>query len=215
MNTDEVKKLYTKKASLYHYFFIDFLGLGRKLKRFFLASNYLRPHLKILDAGCGTGVVTRILYAIMREKKYEKIIFHAFDFTPAMLNVFHKWIANESAKNITLKQADVLDLKNLPSNWKEYDLIVSEGMLEYLPKDKIPQALNDLKQLLKEGGQLLVFITRRNIVTTLLIERWWKANIYEEKEIEQIFQRVGFSEFRFKGFSTMWLNSTIVIEAKR
>lgn len=215
MDTNEVKKLYTKKASLYHNFFIDILGLGRKLKRFFLGSNYLRPHSKILDAGCGTGIVTRILYGIAIEKKYEGMMFDAFDFTPAMLDIFHQWIVNENAKNITLKQADVLDLKNLPQDWKEYDLIVSEGMLEYLPKYKVPEAVSNLKQLLKDDGKLLVFITRRNIVTKLLVELWWKANIYDEKEINQIFQGIDFGEFRLKSFSTMWLNSTIVIEAKK
>ena len=191
------------------------MGLGRKLKRFFLASNYLRPYLKILDAGCGTGVVTRILYAITHKKGYEEITFHGLDFTPAMLNIFHKWILNKGVNNIILKQADVLDLKNLSPDWKNYDLIVSEGMLEYLPKDKISQALNNLKQLLKDGGKLLVFITRRNIITTLLVKRWWKANIYDEEEIKQIFQNVSFSELKFKEFSTMWLNSTIVIEATK
>lgn len=215
MDTNEVQKLYTKKAPLYHHFFIDFLGLGRKLKRFFLKSNYLHSRLKILDAGCGTGIATRILYNIAQEKEYKEITFHAFDITPAMLDIFRRWITDENAKNIILKQADVLDLKNLPLDWKEYDLIVSEGMLEYLPKDKIQQVMNNLKQLLRENGRLLVFITRRNIVTKLIVERWWKANIYEEKEIKQIFQNIGFSEFEFKNFSTMWLNSTIVVEAKR
>lgn len=215
MNVNEVQKLYTKRAYLYHRLFVDFFRWGKKLERFFQKSDYLRPNLKILDAGCGTGIVTRVLYDIAREKGYEGITFHGFDITPAMLDIFREWIAKKRAKGISLEQADVLNLKNLPPNWKEYDLIVSSGMLEYLPKDKMRQALNNLRQLLKKDGRLLVFITRRNVATKLLVELWWKANIYDEKEIKQIFQEIGFSELKYTSFAEKWLNSTIIVEAKR
>ena len=214
MDISEVKSLYTKKAFLYHSFFIDFLGFGRRLKRFFLKSNYLHPNAKILDAGCGGGTVTRMLYEIAHEKEYQNITFHGFDVTPAMLNIFSGWIENKKASNINIVQADVLSLKNLPPNWNQYDLIVSSGMLEYLPKNQIGHALNNLKQLMRSGGTLLVFITRRNIITKLLVELWWKANIYDQKEIEQIFHGTGFSEIRFVDFNKRWLDSTIVIEFK-
>ena len=215
MNTNEIEYFYTKKALLYHRFFIDFLGFGRKLKRFFLRSNYLNPNNKVLDAGCGTGIITRVLSEIAYEKEYKGIIFHCFDLTGAMLTIFRKWIKNEKAQNISIIQANVLNLENLPLDWNQYDLIVSSGMLEYLQKSQIEHALNSLKQLMKNGGTLLVFITRRNIITKLLVELWWKANIYDQKEIEQIFHGIGFSEIRFVDFNKRWLNSTIVIEVKK
>lgn len=202
--------LYTKRASFYHVFFLDFLGVGRRIENFLRQSDYVRSHFKILDAGCGTGNVTRALYAIAHEKGYEDVTFHAFDLTQAMLDVFQRWIKNVGANNIALKQANVLSLEQLPSNWNAYDLIVSSGMLEHVPKDTMRQVLSDLKRLLKHHGKFVVFITRRTIVTKLFIERWWKANTYKEQELQQIFHEAGFRECTIV---KTWWGSTIVIEA--
>lgn len=214
MYTDKVQKLYTKRVSLYHHFFIDFLGWGRKLKRFFNASDYLHANTKILDAGCGTGIVTRVLYAIAKEKGYDDIIFHAFDLTRAPLDSFQNWILKNGAQAIALKQADVMNIKS-DADWKDYDLIVTAGMLEYLPPEKMGQALNNFKQLLKVNGRLLIFITRRSLITKLLVEFWWKANIYHEKEIKKIFKDIGFRKVKFMSMATKCFDSTIVVEARK
>lgn len=182
-----MRSLYTKQSRFYQWFFIEVLGWGKQLEAFFHNSNYLSPNLKILDAGCGTGIVTRILYSIA-EQQVRDIQFHAFDLTPAMLEVFCEWIAEKGIKNIELTQANVLLLEEqLPSHWREYDLVISATMLEYIQKPKVTEAVSNLKHLLKSKGTLLVFVTRRNFLTRWLAQGWWKANVYEEKEIEQIF----------------------------
>ena len=141
---NKIQKLYTKRAALYHLFFVDFLRGGRRIMDFLRERGYLQSHFRILDAGCGTGNATRALYTISRENGYEDVIFHAFDLTQAMLDLFQQWIKKVGANNVTLKQADVLNLDQLPSDWNEYDLIVSSAMLEHLPKDRIRQALSGL-----------------------------------------------------------------------
>src|SRR3990172_12677929 len=67
---DDVEELYTERASFYDRFFINFLGWGRELEAFFRKSSYLAPTSKVLDAVCGTGVVTRSLYKLAAEKGY-------------------------------------------------------------------------------------------------------------------------------------------------
>jgi cyclopropane fatty-acyl-phospholipid synthase-like methyltransferase len=216
METDKVKTLYTKKARFYQWLFIDVLGWGKELEAFFRNSNYLSPSLKILDAGCGTGIVTKILYSIAQQQGFTDIQFYAFDLTPAMLDVFREWIEEQGVKNTELTQANVLLLEeHLPSHWRGYDLIISAAMLEYIQKHKVRKAISNLKHLLKNKGTLLLFVTRRNFLTRWLVQRWWKANIYEEREIEQIFQQAGFSTVRFKPFSPSWRNSIIVVEARK
>ena len=65
MNThDPVRRLYTDRGALYQRLFVDFLGWGRELETFFRKAHYLRPGLKILDAGCGTGIITQVLYRL-------------------------------------------------------------------------------------------------------------------------------------------------------
>lgn len=166
---------------------------------------------KILDAGCGTGNATRALHTIAREKRYANVTFYAFDLTQAMLDLFRQWIRKVQAGNITLKQADVADLKQLPPDWNGYDLIIASAMLEYVPRDTVRQALRDLKRLLNHDGRLAVFITKRNIVTRLCIERWWKTNTYSQKELQEIFLDAGLGEFKIVKF---WWNAMFAIEAK-
>jgi ubiquinone/menaquinone biosynthesis C-methylase UbiE len=130
--------LYTQKAKLYQFFFVDFLKWGKVLETFFQEKAYLRSGMKILDAGCGTGIVTKVLYGLARRKGFDGITFHGFDLTPAMLELFQQWMQKEGVQDIQLQQANVLDLENkLPENWIGYDLIVSSAMLGYIPEEKL------------------------------------------------------------------------------
>ena len=212
----EVQELYTERASFYDRFFIDFLGWGRELEAFFRRSDYLRSNMKILDAGCGTGIITKTLNQLVREKGYEAVTFHAFDLTESMLEIFRQWAKAQAAENIELRQADVLEIESLPSDWKEYDLVVSSTMLEYLPKDRVKDALVNLKRLVKKGGKLLVFITKRSFVTNWLAGKWWKTNTYEMAEVEKVFREAGFEKVEFRSFSSTswWSNYILVIEAE-
>ncbi|MBI2051253.1 class I SAM-dependent methyltransferase [Candidatus Roizmanbacteria bacterium] len=210
MDTSEVQNIYTKKASYYQFLMVDFLGFGMAIEKFFREFNYVGPHFKILDAGCGTGNATRALYTIASEKGYEDVTFHAFDLTQAMLDLFQQWIKKVGANNIILKRSNVLDLEQLPSDWNGYDAVVSTAMLEHLPKDSVRPALRGLKQLLKHNGRLLVVITRRNIINKFIGWRW-KNNTYDKNELQKIFLDGGFSEFKIRNF--FW-NFMFIIEAK-
>ena len=211
----QIQKLYTERASLYQWLFVDFLGWGRELETFFRKSSYLRPDSKTLDAGCGTGIITRILYQLAQEKNYPAASFHAFDLTPQMLGIFRRWITERQATRIETQQADVLELAALPSHWTDYDLIISSTMLEYLPRHQVKTALSNLKVLLKQDGTLLVFLTRRNPMTRWLAETWWKTNTYAESETRMLFQSGGFDHIQFRPFSPGWSNSIMVIEARK
>jgi len=212
---DPIQELYTDRGTLYQRLFVDFLGWGRELEHFFRKAIEIRPNSRILDAGCGTGVITRILYQLAQEKGYEGIQFHAFDLTPKMLEIFRQWITEQEATNVELAQADVLETGGLPAHWKEYDLIVSATMLEYLPKNQVKDALTNLKQLLRDGGLLLILITRRNRLTRWLAGKWWKTNTFEEREIQTLLQDAGFDTIELMDFSPGWSKSIIVVEAKK
>ncbi len=212
-NNYQTEKLYAKRASFYERFFVNSLGWGREIITFLRSSNYLGQKTKVLDAGCGTGVVTRSLSELAREKGYTEIVFHAFDLSPNMLDIFRQWINSQGAKNIEVRQADVLEIETLPSDWKQYDLIVSSTMLEYLPKHRVKDALTNLRHLLREQGVLLVFITSQNPITRWLARAWWKTNLYEAREIQGLLHGAGFDLVEFKSLSSGWSNSIMVIEA--
>jgi ubiquinone/menaquinone biosynthesis C-methylase UbiE len=213
-NNTQVQKLYAKRADFYERIFINFLGWGKELETFFSKSDYIHANCKVLDAGCGTGIVTKTLFQIAKKKDLNDVQFHAFDITQNMLEVFQQWITKEEAVNIKVQKADVLEIENLPSYWKGYELIVASTMLEYLPKPKVEDALTNLKRLLQSGGTLLIFITKRNLVTRWLAKKWWKTNLYRGQEIRDLLYTAGFSLAELRNLSSGWSSSILVIEAK-
>lgn len=215
MKSTEAQNLYAGRASFYERLFVRFLGWSRELERFFQKSDTMQRNSKILDAGCGTGVITRVLYELARKRDYGGITFHAFDLTQEMLDVFHQWAVERGADDIDMRQADVLKMETLPQGWKDYDLIISSTMLEYLPGHKVKEALINLRNLLGTGGRLLVFVTKRNLMTRWLARKWWKTNIYAESEIESLFRDAGFHTIKFGKLSPGWSSSIMVIEAER
>lgn len=214
-----VENLYTKKASFYHKLFIDFLGYRKGLKNFFVNNDYLKPNIKVLDAGCGSGIITRVLTGIAKKKKLKGIQYHGFDLTQAMLDLFKQWISQGNDKNISLTKADVLFLdKQLPEDWQNYDLIISSAMLEYIPKNKVRQAIRNLGDRLKNNGTILIFITKRKLLMRFLINMWWKANMYEKDEIRQMLLDSGFRKVTFKKFLFPYWHLNhwgFIIEAKK
>lgn len=212
-NSDQVQKLYSTRASLYERVFVNQLGWGKALDDFFRRSALLHPSIKILDAGCGTGIVTRILYKIMHEKKFPAE-FHAFDLTQSMLDIFNQEIREQRLENIGLARADVLRLHSLPASWKEYDLIVSSALLEHIPEHQINGALSNLKELLSAEGVLLLFLTRRTIITRLTGKLLWKTNLFEAEHIRAMLERLGFQRVEFRKLQSGWSSHIIVVEAK-
>lgn len=217
MRREDVQALYTRKAGFYHRLFIDFFLYGKGLAAYFRRRGGLRPGMRILDAGCGTGIQTRNLYGLARDQALGGIVFNAFDLTESMLDLFRAWIRRTDARGITLHRADVLRPDQLPADWRGYDLIVSSAMLEYLDREELGRALANLARLAAPGGEIVVFITRRNFLMRWLIEAWWKANMYEKEEILRIFDEAGL-DARLAAFPFPYNHLNLwglVIEARR
>jgi cyclopropane fatty-acyl-phospholipid synthase-like methyltransferase len=91
--------------------------------------------MRVLDAGCGTGAVTLALLDALEQQKASYATIDAFDLTPEMLASCQGSLIARGVTDIRLRQADVLALDDqLPPDWRDYDLILSAAMLEYLPK---------------------------------------------------------------------------------
>jgi ubiquinone/menaquinone biosynthesis C-methylase UbiE len=170
------------------------------IRAWFLASPLLRSDLRVLDAGCGTGIVTLALREALVRRGLTPGAMHAFDLTPAMLERFRRTLRERALEGIDLEQADVLALHALPPSWNGYDLIVSASMLEYLPRTRLSAALRGLRLLLKRGGSFVLFITRRNWLTRPLIGRWWQSNLYDADELRRAFREAGFASIVFRRF---------------
>jgi ubiquinone/menaquinone biosynthesis C-methylase UbiE len=198
--------------------FVRFVRYPQGIRAHFLASPVLRSGLRVLDAGCGTGIVTLALREALLRRGMTPEAMHGFDLTAAMLERFRGTLRAQSIEGIDLAQADVLELQALPPSWNDYDLIVSASMLEYLPRTRLAAGLRGLRLLLREGGTFVLFITRRNWLTRPLIGRWWQSNLYEADELRRALQEAGFASIGFRPFPASFRYLSLwghIIEARR
>jgi ubiquinone/menaquinone biosynthesis C-methylase UbiE len=193
------RRLFTERRDAYDRF-IRAMRYPQGLRAFFLASPLLRPGLRVLEAGCGTGALTLAIYEACAERRIPLGSFHAFDLTPAMLDRLRDRLARHGVAGVELAEADVLQPGGLPASWRGYDLVVSASMLEYVPRDRFVEALRGLRGRLADGGRFVLFMTRRNLLTRFLIGGWWRSNLYTAAELAEAFQQAGFSQVEFVRF---------------
>jgi ubiquinone/menaquinone biosynthesis C-methylase UbiE len=192
-------RLYSERVDAYLHF-IRSVGYPRGLRAVFMKSPALGPDLRILDAGCGTGVTTLAIHSALETRGMSARAIDAFDLTPAMLGRFRATLAASAIRGVRLAQADVLQLDTLPQSWSDYDLVITAAMLEYIPRSTLPKALRTLRERLKACGTLLLFITRDNPLMRLLIGRSWSANLYRQAELRAAFEDADFTEVSFSHF---------------
>lgn len=196
----DARTLFAARAEAYDRF-IRGVRYPQGLRAWFRASPLLgRPRLAVLEAGCGSGALTLALHAAAGARGTALARFDAFDLTPVMLDRLRATLAARGIGGVRLAEADVLRLGTLPADWRDYDLVVSASMLEYVPRDRFVEALAGLRDRLRPAGTLVLFVTRRNPLTRLLIGRWWRSNLYSAAELDAAFRAAGFRTVRFPGF---------------
>jgi len=195
----DARQLFTERPDVYARF-IRAVRYPQGLREFWRGSLLLHHGLRILEAGCGTGALTFAVWDAAERRGIRLGAFDAFDLTPAMLDRLRTSLRRRSFRNVRLAEANVLQLDTLPTDWRDYDLVVSASMLEYVPRERFADALHGLRERLKDGGRFVLFITRRNPLTRVLIGRWWQSNLYTAPELTQAFRAAGFSRIGFPGF---------------
>lgn len=106
----------------------------------------IKPGDKIVEIGCGTGLVLKELLKVTKPV-------YGTDISAEMLERAKNYLADEQY-NATLTQNDILEL-NLPKNY--FDKIISMEVLRYV--DDVPRALQNVKNIMKAHSLFVFTVT--------------------------------------------------------
>lgn len=192
--------LYDRRAGIYDAM-IRLIGHRRRLRRFIEASGALRDGMAVLDAGCGSGATTMAVHDAAARLGVDGVRYRGFDLSGRMLARAEEW-GRQVGADVSFVRTDALSLpEGLPAAWRGFGLVVSAGMLEYLPKDRLPSALSALRGLMADGAMIQAFVSRDTAWNRIVIGGYWKANLYGEDELAQAFAAAGFRDIRIGPFA--------------
>ena len=124
------------------------VGLGQSFRDQTLQIAAIRPGEKILDVGCGTGVLTR------RADGAAGPTGLAIGIDPGQDMIR---IAKENAQRLGSRAAfKVATIENLSFESARFDVVLSSLMLHHLPPDLKQQGLREVYRVLKPGGRFVV-----------------------------------------------------------
>lgn len=124
------------------------LGLGRRFRHETLRHAGIRRGERVLDVGCGTGVLTRLTAEAMGTTGYVAGI----DPSPGMIAVARRnAIATGSGAEFRLAAIEALPFADA-----SFDLVLSSFMVHHLPPDVKRAGLREVCRVLVPGGRLLV-----------------------------------------------------------
>lgn len=113
-----------------------------------LAFLPLEPGLRVLEVGCGTGAVTRIL-----AEKVSPGLVVGLDFSRQRLCAGRKIVAIEGAGNVEFVCGDLFSCGLQEGR---FDLVFSRCLFQYLAGERGRHALEKMKRLARPGGRVAV-----------------------------------------------------------
>lgn len=136
-------------------------GYGRSLDQYFAAHPPpVTRGARILDAGCGTGLLT---LALIRAIKFPVSI-TSLDLSASSVTATRKAVAQSEGRrrDVNYMQGNVL---SLPFADDSFDYVVTSGALEYMP---LEDGLNELARVITPRGHLLHLPIRPSLTSTIL-----------------------------------------------
>jgi len=145
-------------------------------------AEHVRRRGPVCDLGCGPGEVARYLHA----RGVENIL--GIDISPAMVAQ-----ARRLNPSLAFRQGDMLELEVEDDSWSGIAAFYS---IIHIPRERIADALREMRRVLEPGGLLLLtFHIGQEVVH---LEKWWGHEVslnffyFETEDMIANLERGGF-----------------------
>lgn len=138
-------------------FMVQFMAFGqaRRLRRKSIEAAQITTGERVLDVGCGTGDLT----LLAKEHAGSTGQVCGVDAAPEMIDVAR----NKAARAKADVDFRVGVVERLPFPDDSFDVVLSSLMMHHLPDDLKPQALAEVRRVVKPGGRLLIVDFREQL----------------------------------------------------
>lgn len=123
------------------------IGLGARFRIETLRHARLKPGDRVLDVGCGTGVLTRLAQDAVGPQGTVVGI----DPGPVMIAEAR----NNARASGSRAEFRLAAIEQLPLSDASFDVVLSSLMLHHLPPETKRQGLREVRRVLKPGGRLV------------------------------------------------------------
>jgi ubiquinone/menaquinone biosynthesis C-methylase UbiE len=164
----------------------------------------LRPGMDVLDVGCGTGAVTRIL---AERVSPGRVI--GLDVSEERLAVAKDLAKEHGVSNVEYRRADVRDLD---AEKEGFDLVYSRFLFQYLPGKDGLDTLAAMKRMARPAGHVTVADIDGNHLYRYPLDEEWEEVLrkvvhgIEQTGFDAFVGRKLFSMFRQVGFGDVRVN---------
>ena len=192
-------QLYSLLARWYD-FWVGVIGYKRAVEYFVdqLPFSTDTP-LRVLDAGCATGLISQL---VLRRFPRAEIV--AFDFNEKMIGKLQSKISGDS--RVQAFVGDIQDV-HLPLAEESFDLIMTGGVLEYLP---LEASVKNLARFLKPQGYF-ANLALKDAFSGKAIAVLFGCKVYTQEQNKKAFTTQGFSFEQI--FSLSWFFPFVFKEA--
>jgi len=192
-------------AAPFYDFYCPKLGLGRAFREATLRLADIKSGERVLDVGCGTGVLTRLAARAVGPDG------SVFGIDPGVKMIA---IARKNAR-LEANRAEfrLAVIENLPFDDSSFDCALSSLMIHHLSPDLKLKGLSEVIRVLRPGGRLVAVDIDRpgNPLWWLLfwpLLFWRYTEDHLRGRLEGYFTRAGFSRVkkagRWMGLLTFW-----------
>ena len=173
--------IYDRFTNLYDLMF-RFNGYGRSVERYLRENPVPLPAgARVLDAGCGTGLLT-LAFLRVHERPAD---ITSIDLSMRSLQTARRAVQKlpkGPRRRVAFAQSNAL---TLPFADESFDFVMTSGVLEYLP---LGDGLRELARVLAPGG-LLFFVPVRPSPLTRLLEVMFRFKAHPPREVDETTRR--------------------------